>query len=232
MQYLGGKFGLAKAIGSILDDYLAVGTGHFVEPFVGGFNILPKLKNAASAVCSDIHPGLAHMYYAYLNGWGPPERVSEEMYKELKSNGANDPLSTFVSFACSFGGKEWGGYARSGDTNFAGVGSRSMLKAFRSLPCRPKFLRSSYSDLEIPPGSVVYCDPPYANTTGYKTGDFDHEGFYAWAEQASEHSFVFVSEFTGPDDWPVVWEKSRKITCTTAEYKTKVDKLFLVRKSH
>ena len=59
-----------------------------------------------------------------------------------------------------------------------------------------EFSSLPYYDLEIKEGSVVYCDPPYLGTTGYKTGGFDHERFWEWAEAVSEHSTVFVSEYS------------------------------------
>lgn len=39
--------------------------------------------------------------------------------------------------------------------------------------------RRDYRDMYIPESAVVYCDPPYASTTGYGSR-FDHRAFYAW----------------------------------------------------
>lgn len=69
------------------------------------------------------------------------------------------------------------------------------------------FKYKPYLDLHIPEGSTVYCDPPYAKTTSYKTGDFDHTIFWNWVRDVSNHSTAFVSEYNAPDDFKCVWSK-------------------------
>ena len=55
-----------------------------------------------------------------------------------------------------------------------------------------------YREVEIPPGTVIYCDPPYIGTDGYKTGGFDHGAFYDWCRSQSE--LVLISEYRMPED--------------------------------
>ena len=55
----------------------------------------------------------------------------------------------------------------------------------------------SYDEVEILPRSVIYCDPPYRGTDGYKT-EFDHESFYDWCGRQTE--LVLVSEYGMPED--------------------------------
>ena len=64
----------------------------------------------------------------------------------------------------------------------------------------------------VVPGVVLYCDPPYAATTGYKGADaFEHSTFWARAEEwSSAESYVFVSEENAPAGWAEVWTKQRK----------------------
>lgn len=66
-----------------------------------------------------------------------------------------------------------------------------------------------YRDVEIPLGSVIYADPPYAGTTPYKGVEpFDSAAFWVYMRRlASEGHTVFVSECTAPDDIECVWEK-------------------------
>ena len=45
--------------------------------------------------------------------------------------------------------------------------------------------------------SVIYCDPPYVNTKGYRN-NFDHKVFYSWCEQQKQ--LVIISEYEMPDD--------------------------------
>ena len=51
-------------------------------------------------------------------------------------------------------------------------------------------------------GDVVYCDPPYANTTKY-TGvpDFDSEEFWNIMRAWSKDNDVYISEYEAPDDF-------------------------------
>jgi len=59
----------------------------------------------------------------------------------------------------------------------------------------------SYESVPILPNSVIYCDPPYADTAGY-TRSFDHDKFWQWV-RTSPHR-IFVSEYTAPPDMKVV----------------------------
>lgn len=65
----------------------------------------------------------------------------------------------------------------------------------------------SYDELEIPDGSVVYCDPPYIGTAKPGSGnEFDHEKFWEWVRKVSLKNQVFVSEYVAPDDFESVYE--------------------------
>ena len=55
----------------------------------------------------------------------------------------------------------------------------------------------SYKDLNIEKDSVIYCDPPYINTSGYGC-EFDHNEFYDWLEGLEVP--VFISEYWMPED--------------------------------
>ncbi len=228
MQYLGGKARLAKRFAHILDAALVEKGGRFAEPFVGGFNLVRNLENVREATCSDIHAGLINMYNELKRGWVPPSSITEEQYKKLKAAKGLDPLSVFASFACAFAGIEWGSYERSGDTNFAAVGRRSLLRKKEYME-QVEFQSCSYTQLLLEEPSVVYCDPPYANTTKYKTGDFDHKGFYQWCEDlVRDGHAVFVSEFSAPEYWEVVWEIERKIKINPTKNHKRIDKLYKV----
>ena len=73
-----------------------------------------------------------------------------------------------------------------------------------------KFTASSYLDLDIPPQSTIYCDPPYAGTTKYKD-DFDSDKFWQWCrEKCKEGHQVFVSEYNAPDDFVCAWQQEVK----------------------
>lgn len=86
--------------------------------------------------------------------------------------------------------------------------------------------RRDYRDVHIPDGAVIYCDPPYASTSGYGIG-FDHRAFYAWCRAVGKRQPLFVSEYWMPSDFRCVAECE---VCTLAGPKahtqTRVEKIF------
>lgn len=56
-------------------------------------------------------------------------------------------------------------------------------------------------------GDVVYCDPPYANTSKY-TVDFDNDAFWQWCR--TRDFPVYVSEYQAPEDFISVFCKEKR----------------------
>jgi len=231
LRYMGSKAKYVKHIVPILIE------GHdqtkpYVEPFVGGGNLFSEVPaeikwgNDAAEYAVALLEGLA-------KGWVPPEILSESDYYLIKEDpfGYEPALVGFAAYCCSYAGKFWGGYAR-GNTNkgtprnFASEQARSLEKQRKGL-VGAKFTNLSYLEMGIQPGSTIYCDPPYANTTGYK-GGFDHEDFWQWCDElVAKGCRVFVSEYTAPKEWSVVWQKevTNSLTKDTGS-KRGVEKLF------
>lgn len=198
MQYLGGKFRVAKYITPILNEALASGKPYY-EPFVGGASILCGVK-ASERYAYDISLDLILLWQELQRGWVPPTEVSEELYQSLK-HAEPSALRGFVGYGCSFSGKFFGGYARdSRGRNYA-------LECVNSLKRKlPKitgvvFQHSSFFDLDCT-GGVIYCDPPYSKTTTYKgTPSFDTVAFWDKVRELSKYNEVYVSEYVAPDDF-------------------------------
>lgn len=55
----------------------------------------------------------------------------------------------------------------------------------------------SYDELDFETDSVIYCDPPYKNTSSYKI-NFNHEEFYDWCRKQKN---IFISEYNMPNDF-------------------------------
>ena len=69
-----------------------------------------------------------------------------------------------------------------------------------------KFVHGGY-DLVNEANALIYCDPPYQNTSGYKAGSFDSVAFFEWCrQQAKRGNIVFVSEYEAPADFEIVWQ--------------------------
>ena len=101
--------------------------------------------------------------------------------------------------------------------------SLERLERLQSLE-RLKLSRKDYSDVAIPPGATVYCDPPYANTSGY-IDDFDHERFYRWLR--SMEFPVFVSEYSMPDDFICFASIDKACTYSSSKTIKRVEKMFV-----
>jgi DNA adenine methylase len=195
MQYLGGKSKIRKEISEFLE---SVRNGRdYLEPFVGGAWVLQEMTGTRSA--SDNNAALITMYQYLQKGWMPPENVSEELYAQYKQKqDPADPLTAFIGIGCSFGGKWFGGYARQTGYNFASGGKRALQKQL-PLIMNVTFSHKDYREID-PKNKLIYCDPPYANTTGYKD-KFDSSVFWETMRLWSKDNTVVISEYCAPDDF-------------------------------
>jgi DNA adenine methylase len=228
LNYMGSKARLANELGEIISRARKP-RQWFVEPFVGGFNIAGNLCNPRLA--SDSNPYLISMYKALQQGWIPPSSITFEEYTKIKTNKTDYPpeLVAFVGFGCSFGNKWFGGYARSTCNNrvrnFAAETKNAILKNLKQIN-GVQFIHSSYDRLTIPDNSLIYCDPPYENSTHYNAVDkFDHQKFWGWVRYTVQKGhIVFVSEYTAPDDFVEVFEKRVYVNLA---YQIQTDRLFV-----
>jgi len=205
MRYMGGKAKIAKRLVDFLNQHRKEGQ-LFVEPFLGGCNILPLM--ALPKWGNEINASIGMFYSALRDGWVPPKDISEEEYKMLK-HAEDSALRGFVGIACSFGGKWFGGYARDGHGgNYATYGHNTSMKTAPKLQ-GATITWMDYRDMIIPDSSFVYCDPPYEGTTGYNKEKFDHDAFWQWVRELSQRCTVFVSEYKAPEDFECVWELVR-----------------------
>jgi DNA adenine methylase len=225
MQYMGSKNRIAKHILPIMlserkpDQW-------WIEPFVGGANMIDKV--IGNRMGNDTHEYLIALLTAIRDGYIPPTDISKELYYAIKAEPQVYPkeLVGFVGFLCSFGGKWWGGYAfnNKGD-NYAERGSRCLVKQAKNLD-GVVFRSVSYLELELPESSLIYCDPPYANTCKYGD-DFNHDVFWEWCRTQSKNGHtVFISEYSAPNDFVCVKEIQHKTILDKNSQYPRIEKLF------
>lgn len=234
MKYMGSKARHAKEILPIILAGRTEGQW-YVEPFVGGANVIDKVSG--NRIASDFNPYVVALWQAVADGWVPPDVVTEDEYKSANSDRTVDARTAFIGFACSYGAKWFGGYARGRSAkgewrNYADEAKRALVKTASGIR-GVQFHHCSYDQLDIPLQSIIYCDPPYAGTTGYATGAFDHAEFWQWCrDKVSEGHKVYVSEYTAPEDWHCVWEKQVNNTLTKDTGSKKgVERLFCMEAS-
>lgn len=233
MKYMGSKNRIAKHILPImLKEMEDKGYTTWVEPFVGGGNMIDKVPDKYNRFGADLNE---HTIAAMLGIRDFidhfPTFVSKEEYEAIKGSSPH-PINSWVRFHCSFGGKFDNGYAsNSRGVNYAMEGRNNLIKQSKNIQS-VEFVCCSYEDLSNATNSLIYCDPPYQGTTGYKTGAFDHEKFFAWCrEMKYKGNSVFVSEYDAPVDFELVWQGEIKTnfssTRKTATHNA-VEKLFKV----
>lgn len=222
MRYFGGKSRTAKQISAYLNSQLQPDQT-YVEPFCGACWVVSNIT-ANTRMASDYHPDLIMMWQELQDNWIPPDIVSEELYATLKK-AESSALRGFVGFGCSNSGKFFGGYARDKtNRNYAMNAKNSLLKKIEMMR-DVKFANSSYLSITYPANSLIYCDPPYYQTTGYSTGAFDHNEFWEWVRDRSrEGHSVFVSEYVAPEDFECVLAIQVKTDMKAAD-KSKIDRI-------
>ena len=207
----------------------------YVEPFCGGCNMIDKVLG--NRIANDNNWYLIEMWKQLIyNNWQPPETITWDQYQDIRNNKNYYPpeLVGFVGIGCSYAGKWFGGFARGNDSfenprNYCDESRRNILKQLEKLKGTIFYARE-YWKLYIPENSIVYCDPPYRNTTRYKDTKFDHDMFWSWVRNMSEWHKVYVSEYIAPKDFECVWEKkvNNSLTQNTGS-KQGIERLFIFK---
>lgn len=208
MKYMGSKNRIAKhLLPTMIQEAERRGITKWVEPFVGGANMIDKVPDSFERVGYDLNDHAIHALIDIRdNADGLPDSVSESDYRSLFGL-KPAPISSWIRFMLSFGGKLDNGYARekgSDETTFCGYGKRNALKQSPKIQS-VQFICDSYKNLDFE-NCLIYCDPPYQGTSGYKTGSFDHDKFFDWCREQAKKNIVFVSEYNAPDDFIEVWQ--------------------------
>lgn len=226
MQYFGGKTKVSNQIVEYLES-VRNEKQVYIEPFIGGGIICSKMSGERKAY--DFNEYLIEMYKAVQSGYELPNNISEEEYKYIRENKDKDKaLTGFVGFGCSFAGKWFGGYARNKQNhNYCLASKNSLLRKMATMH-DVEFGWRDYKTLDLH-DCLIYCDPPYANTTKYTgTPDFDTGEFWNVMREWSKDNDVYISEYEAPDDFISVLNIDTKTNIRNKEDKVCIrkEKLF------
>lgn len=219
MKYVGSKNRLSKDLAPIIQSYITYTTKGYLEPFVGGGNMIDKIKCNNKIGC-DIHKELiALLNHVKTTTSDIPITITEDEYNHVKANMQNydDWYIGLVGYCSTFGAKYFGGYARGfkedkiTPRDIPSEGIRNLKQQAPNLK-DIKFIHTKFQDIpkDKIKGYVIYCDPPYRGTTKYKTDEFPYEEFYQWVKDMSVNNTVLISEYWMPDDFTCIWEKEHK----------------------
>lgn len=241
MKYMGSKARISKHILPIIQSYLS-GMNYYVEPFVGGANIIDKV-DFNKKIGADINPYLISMWNGLKNDFIPPVEISRELYsmcrEQYNKGSAPTPMLGYVGFNGSYGGRFYdGGYAgividKNGkERNYPKEAFNNVMGQLEKIK-DIEFIYSNYYDLEIPNKSLIYCDPPYQDVKEYSVKNFNSDLFFDWCRtQAKSGNIVLVSEYKCPNDFKCIWEmevsSSLRANGIICGGKKSTEKLFLL----
>jgi len=208
MKYIGSKNRIAKEILPIM--LKERGQRTWVEPFVGGANVIDKVNG--NRIGNDNQEYVISLYKALQSGWKPPIEVGSDLFFEVENNKEKYPkeLVGYLGTQLTFGCQWWGSFRRdnTGKRKYDLEAYNNVMKQQPNL-IGIDFVFGDYRDLVIQNNSLIYCDPPYRGVRKYVGNDkFDSDTFWEvcrnWSKQGH---IVFVSEYTAPDDFECVWSK-------------------------
>lgn len=171
-----------------------------------------------------------------------PDDISKQEYSDVRKSWQDqdgkypDWYIGAVGFLASYNGKFFGGRAGTVRTkigtirNYYDEAKRNLLAQIPNLS-GIEFDEFDYQQLDMSKfkGGVIYCDIPYKNTTGYQQ-TFNHDEFWAWAEQCSRDNIVLVSEQVSPNGWKSIWSKPVKRTLDNASRIDIMEQLYIFDK--
>ena len=249
MKYMGSKSRIARSIVPILQSYIKENNIElYLEPFVGGANIIDKIK-CKQKIGNDINrPLIALLNYVKSDGILIDE-VSKDFYDEVKNNQDKyeDWIVGCVGFLASYNGRFFdGGYAKSGYEKikngfkyrdyYKEAKNNIIVQSKSNLFKQVVFECGDYIDfLEKynPKNSLIYFDPPYKNVKQYRNSiRFDYDLFWNTVRKYSKNNICIVSELEAPKDFVCIWEKSVSRSIKVSDKTKAIEKLFIFIKEN
>lgn len=243
MKYMGSKRLIAKYIVPIIQSYINEIGYNYIEPFVGGANVIDKIS-AKVKYGSDLNKYIIALHQGMQQGKQLYDNVSYELYDKARKNWRNngDEFDDFqtanIGFLASYNGRWFdGGYAKAGYTangkyrDYYREAKDNIIKQSQSTLYKDiHFAYLDYRDWSEIVGAVIYCDPPYANTKQYDNAiKFDYDIFWQWCRDMSKDNVVLISEQNAPSDFTSIWEKDVARTMKVEGKFTATEKLFILK---
>jgi DNA adenine methylase len=237
MKYQGGKHQIGTTISKIINSKVNTDMvdGYF-EPFCGSLGVYKNMikYNYKKYIANDLQPDLIMMWdKLQKDKLVLPDNFSEELWRELKTSPSPNELKAVAGYGMSYGGQYFSGYIQKHSSN----SGRDFYKEFKNSILKIKkelqkgeieFNNKNYYDFK-PNNMLIYCDPPYKNTTGYKVGKFNSDLFWNTMREWSKNNYVFISEEEAPDDFEVVWEQKKRRTLNSKVRECKIEKLYFFK---
>lgn len=223
MIYQGSKERLSKYILPFIQECINDNNMQtYVEPFVGGANIIDKVKCHYRIGFDRNHWVITLLKYMREDSALSlaPEDCPFDLYAKVrdsynkKTREFTDEEKAMIGYFASYGGRFYdGGYGR--DKTGRNMYKERLAYARKQAPLLENisFIEADYqtSINVLEENCLIYCDPPYCNTKQYGV-TFNSESFYTWVEELSKKYFVLISEYNMPSTFVRLWSKERKVT--------------------
>ena len=197
-------------------------------------------------IANDSNEYLIALFKHMQSGGELTESVPRELYNRARTAWRNKDYSEFelwelgaIGFLASFGNKDFAGsYAKpnyrktKNGIEYRDYYIESKNSLLKQVPLLKdiEFRCSDYHTLEEYAISnvVIYCDPPYANTTKYSnSGEFNHDEFWNTMRQWSDKgAIIYISELNAPDDFECIWKHEVNRCLDASNQQRAVEKLF------
>lgn len=244
MKYMGSKSRIAKYIVPIIQKYIDDnGAEIYFEPFVGGANVIDKIK-CKYKYGSDKNKYLIALLRHVQSGGKLYESVPKELYDKARKAYNNGDTSEFddwqignIGFLASYNGRWFdGGYAKAGYEqtkngtryrDYYNEAKRNLLDQAKNFTGNIRFDCRDYITCN-PKESVIYCDPPYKGTKQFANATtFDYDLFWETMREWSKDNIIIVSEENAPEDFECIWKQEVSRSIKAKDKSKSVEKLFI-----
>lgn len=242
MVYQGSKSKLAKDLIPIIQKYIDDNNVKtYIELFVGGANIIDKIK-CKRKIGNDYNENVINLlkYIQKDNEISiAPIECTFEHYADVRANQYTNKYAkeyvALIGYCASYGGRYFdGGYGRDskGGRSIYSERLNNLKKQAPNLK-GIEFYCNDYKNFKFERFSncVIYLDPPYKNTKQYSKQSIDYEEFYDFVRKISKNNIVLISEYSMPDDFECIWSKQKTVLqkSNRAKGDKVVEKLFIYR---
>lgn len=213
----------------------------YVEPFVGGANVIDKVK-FDTRIGFDNHRQLIALYNNLSKIPSLPETCTKDHYADVRSsyNSSDGRYPDWyvgaIGFLASYNGRFFDGGFSGVVRTKAGTIRNYYQEAKANLEKQApqleaiQFNHADYRELSFE-NSGIYCDPPYKGVKQYGSSrNFDHAEFWTWTrEQRDLGNVVLVSEHSAPKDFELLLEINVNRTIDNSKRVRATERLFRLR---
>ena len=223
---MGSKSRISKYIVPIIQKYIdSTNCKYYLEPFVGGANVIDKIK-CNTKIGTDKNKYLIALLQRVQLGEELYDAVPKALYDAARTAFNTSDNTKFtdwemgnIGFLASYNGRWFdGGYAKSGyEKTKNGERFRDYYREAKdNLLAQAPNLKdikfdckdyTYYNEVDLK-GFVIYADPPYQNAKQYANAKkFDYDEFWQTMRNWSKNNIVLISEESAPEDFECIWEQ-------------------------